>query len=788
MPISILQKIGKENRNHLFSKRPETAQETIPVIEFFKDGIFEIESNNKDTRKFSKCWQFTDINYSDLADDMKRATFEQYGEILNSLDNNSITKITINNRLLNKEEFRNSILMPIENDQYDHFRQDYNMMLEEKANDSNGVVQDKYITVTVDRNDIQEARLFFNRINAELSGQFAKIGSRLKELTLSERLAIFYSFYHPDDDSPVPYDAEMEMGLGHNPKDYIAPDGIGYNDGYLKIGNRYARALYLRQYASWLNDDFVTRLVDINKNLVLSVDVIPIPADEAIREAENRRLSVEANITAWQRKQNEQNNFAAEIPYDMQQQRDETKEYLNDLTNRDQRMMLSCLTMVITAPSLEQLEQDTEDIMATVRAAMCQFGVMQMQQLEGLAAALPYGTNDKLDRINRTLTTESLSAFMPFNVQEIRHGGGIYYGQNKISKNLIIVDRKQLQNGNSFILGVSGSGKSFTGKNEVINILLRNPNADVIVIDPEREYSKLAKEFDGSLIKISATSDTHINAMDINADYGEGANPVTLKSEFIMSLCAQIMGESYLGPKEKSIIDRCTNKVYAKYISKGYKGWIPDLKELKREIERQREPEAQDLAVALEMFVDGSLNTFAQKTNVDTDNRFIVYDILDLGEQLLPVGMLVVLDSILNRITANRARGRQTYIFIDEIYLLFLNQYSSQFLMKLWKRVRKYNAMCTGITQNVEDLLRSDDAREMLGNSEFIIMLNQAPTDRFTLAQLLNISEDQQKHITGAETGSGLMKIGDTMVPFINRFPRNSLYELMHTDPKEKEI
>ena len=504
---------------------------------------------------------------------------------------------------------------------------------------------------------------------------------------------------------------------------------------------------------------------------------------KAVKEAENRLLGVETNITNWQRRQNANNNFSATVPYDMEQQKKEMKEFLDDLTTRDQRMMFAVITMVITADSKEQLENDTEALLTTARKHLCQFATLRFQQVDGLNTVMPFGTR-KIDAF-RTLTTESLSVFIPFRVQDIFHENGIYYGQNVISKNMIIADRKQLLNGNSFILGVSGGGKSFAAKGEIINQVLSS-DADIIIIDPEREYSQLVNAMGGEVINISATSDNHINAMDMNKDYGDGANPVILKSEFIMSLCEQLIGGTNLGAKQKSIIDRCTASVYRSYQQNDYQGHIPTLQDFRAELLQQDEPEAKELALAIELFTHGSLNTFAKQTNVDTNNRLICYDILDLGKQLMPIGMLVVLDSILNRITQNRAKGKNTFIFIDEIYLLFQHEYSANFLFTLWKRVRKYGAYASGITQNVDDLLQSHTARTMLANSEFIIMLNQASTDRLELAKLLNISDLQMSYITNVEAGHGLIKVGSSLVPFANKFPKNTkLYKLMTTKPGE---
>ena len=572
---------------------------------------------------------------------------------------------------------------------------------------------------------------------------------------------------------------------GHSFKDSICPDSMSFKSDYFKMGERYGRVLFLREYASYIKDSMVAELTDMNRNLMMSVDVVPVPTDEAVKEAENRLLGVETNMANWQRRQNANNNFSAAIPYDMEQQRKEMKEFLDDLTTRDQRMMFAVLTMVITADSKKQLDDDTEAIMTTARKHMCQFGVLKFQQMDGLNTVMPFGVR-KIDTF-RTLTTESLAVFMPFRVQDIRHENGIFYGQNVISKNMIIADRRQLLNGNSYILGVSGGGKSFCAKGEIVNLMLAG-KADIIIIDPEREYSPLVRALGGEIINISATSPNHINPMDMNKEYGDGANPVILKSEFIMSLCEQLIGGSSLGAKQKSIIDRCTASVYRSYQQNDYKGTIPTLQDFRAELLKQTEPEAKEIALAIELFTHGSLNTFAKHTNVNTDNRLICYDILDLGKQLMPIGMLVVLDSILNRITQNRSKGKQTFIFIDEIYLLFQHEYSANFLFTLWKRVRKYGAYATGITQNVDDLLQSHTARTMLANSEFIVMLNQASTDRLELAKLLNISDLQMSYITNVEAGHGLIKVGSSLVPFVNKFPKHTkLYKLMTTKPGESD-
>jgi len=630
---------------------------------------------------------------------------------------------------------------------------------------------------------VEEARQYFARVGTELMTHFSRLGSKCIELDATDRLRIFHDFFRIGEEADFRFHLSETMRKGHDFKDYICPDTFEFEKDHFRMGNFFGRVIFLREYASYIKDSMVSELCDLNRNLLLSLDIIPIPTDEAVREVESRLLGVETNITNWQRRQNRNNNFSAVVPYDMEQQRKESKEFLNDLTTRDQRMMFGLLTMVHIADSKEQLESDTEALLTTARKHLCQFSTLTYQQMDGLNTALPYGLR-KIHAL-RTLTTESTAVFIPFRAQEIVHPGGIYYGQNVISKNMIIANRKQLLNGNSFILGVSGSGKSFTAKREIVNQMLASDD-DIILIDPEREYSALVNALGGETIHISATSPNHINAMDMNRQYGDGANPIILKSEFVLSLCEQLIGGYQLGAKEKSLIDRCTASVYRKYLQSNYKGQPPTLQDFRAELLNQSEPEAQDIALAIELFTSGSLNTFAKPTNVNVHNRLICYDILDLGKQLLPIGMLVVLDSILNRITQNRVKGKNTFIIIDEIYLLFQHEYSANFLFTLWKRVRKYGAFCTGITQNVDDLLQSHTARTMLANSEFIVMLNQAATDRAELAGLLNISDLQLSYITNVDAGNGLMKVGSSLVPFTDRFPRHTkLYRLMTTKPGE---
>lgn len=756
---------------------PKSVQDTIPVQTAFDDGIFKVGD-----RAYSRTYMFSDINYSVASVEDKLSMLGHYAALLNSLDENASIKITVNNRRLNKSDFKRDVLIEEKGDYLDEYRKEYNKVLMDKASGNASIVQEKYFTITVEAENYEEAKQTFRRIGSNLTVNLSKLGSRCLELDAVQRLQILHDFYRTGEEVYFNFDMDECRKKGHSFKDYICPDHMEVKSEYMMLGDRYARALFLKEYSSFITDDFLSMLTDRNQNMMVTIDIKPVSIAKAVKEVERRLLGMETNITNWQRKQNENHNFSAEVPYDMEQKRYQLRQVLNDLMTNDQRMALCCISIVHTADSMKTLQRTTQDIQAIAREKLCQIGVLKHQQLDGLNTALPVGVK-KLE-ISRTMLTDTLKAFVPFSVQEVQHNHGIYYGLNVKSGNLITVDRRKLLNGNSFILGVSGSGKSFTAKNEITPLLL-STDADIIIIDPEAEYGQLVKSLGGEVIKISANSPCHINAMDMNREYGE-TNPIIEKSQFLQSLCEQIIAGNSFTKGQQSIIDRCTESVYRYYLQGNYMGVPPTLVDFRDELLKQPEPEAKSLALELELFTKGSLNTFAKQTNVDTSNRLICYDIIDLGEQLRAIGMLVILDSILNRITKNRAEGRQTFIFIDEIYLLFMHEYSAQFLFKLWKRVRKYGAFCTGITQDVEDLLQSHTARTMLANSEFIVMLNQAATNREDLAKLLNISDNQLSFITNVDAGNGLIKVGSTLVPFDNSFPKNNkLYKLMTTKPGE---
>ena len=611
---------------------PHSVQDAIPIRRVWPDGIFQAG------KQFSKTFSFTDINYSIAGKDEKTSMFLDYSELLNALDSGASAKITIHNRRLDKAEFERALLLPMKEDGLDGYRREYNeMLLSKVTGTNNSVVQERYFTVSVVKKNVDEARTWFSRVGTDLLTHLSRLSSVGRELDLPARLQIFRDFFREGEPAP-PFDWNSQARRGHSFKDWFCPDAMEFESDCFRIDGRWGRVLYLRDYASYLKDSMIAELCGLNRSLMLSIDILPVPTDEAVREIQNRMLGIETNAANWQRRQNDTNNFSAVLPYDMEQQRRETR---------------------------EMLESDTESIVSTARRHLCQMSTLRWQQKDGLDTVLPYG----LRRIQalRTLTTESTAVLIPFRAQEILQEGGIYYGQNAVSKNMIVADRRKLLNGNSFRLGVSGSGKSFSAKEEIVSIALATGD-DILILDPESEFGTLTESLGGEVIRISASSDTHLNAMDMDGAYGDERNPLIEKSEFILSLFEQLIGAGGVSAKEKSILDRCTYGVYREYQANRFQGEPPTLRELYHALLSQPEPEARGLALSSELFITGSLNTFAQHTNVNTKARILCYDIRELGEQLMPIGMLVTLDAIFNRVIQNWKLGKTTWIFCDEFY------------------------------------------------------------------------------------------------------------------------
>jgi hypothetical protein len=752
---------------------PRRVQDTLPIRTVWPDGIFLVGDS-----RFSKTFLFQDINYAVASTEDKEHMLKAYCALVNSLDSSATAKITIHNRRMRRSSVQQDGWIPYAQDDLDCLREEYNQALTSQVTGADAYCQDKYITITVSRRGIEDARSYFSRIGADLNAQFVHMGSRCEPLSAEARLQILRNILQENGED-TPFSLGQSMARGHSFADAICPSSMTIKPSYFTLDGKFGRVLFLRDYASFIRDTLVTELTALNREVVLSIDILPVPMDEAIKEVNKISLGTEATIASWQRGQNQRQNFSAMLPYDLEQQRAENKEFLCDLTARNQRMLLCSVTLAHFSDSLQQLDDDTEAIRSIADQRVCQFSKLYFQQLDGLKTVLPYGC--RKIRALRTLTTESLSALMPFRVQEVMDPGGIFFGVNRISRNLILINKEKLLNPNAFVLGVPGSGKSFSVK-ELVAFLLLSTNDDILVCDPESEYGAMVEKMHGSVIHIASGGRDHVNPLDMVEGYGDGNNPVSEKSEFMMALFEQLTKGAITG-KQFSIIDRCTAEVYSDQ-KRG--GAAPTLITFRDKLLSQPEPEAQELALVLEAYATGSLDAFAHPTNVDTNNRVVVYDILGLGEQLKTLGLLVITDAMLNRVAENWKKGVRTHIIIDEFHVVFENEHSANFFASAWRRFRKRNAFPTAITQNVDFLLDSTLARTMLSNSELVVMLNQAGPDQARLANLFHISSEQMQYIDNVPAGCGLIRYGSSLVPFENQFPKNTeLYQLMSTRPNE---
>lgn len=761
---------------------PKSVQQTIPIHAVWEDGIFLVAE-----RMYSKTFKCTDVNYALMPKVDKNNFLLTYGDLINALDHTAATKITINQRRINEVDFRNSLFIPNKEDGLDEYRHEYNSVIEQQGLSSNGMIREIYITVTSHKKDIQEAREYFTRLAVDLGVRLSRLGSTLLKMDAKERLHILHDFYQTGRESEYRFNFKDMQSRGHSIKDYISPDDMQFprNSTYFKLGDRYARAMFFREFPSYLKDDLIKRMTSLKCNVMISIDITPVQKEAAVKKVENKLMGVEKNITDWQMRQNARKNFAAEPPHQYRRQQEELKEFLDDMQQRDQKMLLCTITLVHSADSLKELESDTREIIGIADEYSLQIGKLKYRQLDGFNTALPIGVRKITNK--RTLTTESLSAFMPFRAQEIMDPGGVFMGINAISNSLIICNRENLSNYSAFLFGAPGYGKSFSAK-ELMTFVRLATDDDIIVCDPEGEYSKLfaarPKGLGGQIIKIAPGSGHFINIMDMVDGYGESENnPVADKSQFLATFIKQIESRELSG-QEISIVDRCTELVYQDYKNGGP---LPTLCVLRDKMLSQPEQEAKHLALGLEAYTEGSRDLFAHATNVDVHNRVLVYDISALSKAMMKVGLLAVTDAMLNRVNENYKKGRRTWVFIDEFHVMYQDPYAADFLTSAWRQFRKRDAFPTGITQNIEYMLSSVQGSTMISNSDMIIMLSQKGNDLQLLSEKLDISDEQLHYIIDQPKGCGLIKYGGALVPFINQFPEETkLFELMNTDPTKK--
>lgn len=763
-------------------KIPKRVQETIPVKKVWNDGIFQLAESYNNLKQFSVTYRISDINYSISSQDEKADKFIQWEGVLNSFDPDARYKISIFKHKINTKQLTDTVTMALQNDEYDKYRNAFNEIIINKAMAANGITQEIYLTVSVWKSDLKSAMAFFTRQYSQISQAFAQLSSSIEQLNASDRLKIFYDFYRQDEEADYNLDLNEMMRQGNDVRDYICPDIYDtdkHSSNCFKLGKKYGRALFVRNYASYIKDDIVSTLCNINRSCCFSIDLVAVPTDESIKAAQKIKMRVEGNKDKYLRKAAERGNYAASITYDMQKQLDEADEYLNDLTERDQRMFVANISMVHLADTKEELDEDTEEILSAARTKMCQMATLYFQQLKGLITALPYGVNYLC--AERTLTTEGAGIFLPFRAQEVTDKGGLFFGVNAVTGNLITVDLSKLNNPNRFAIGIPGSGKSFGVKMNIFELFLSTDH-DIIILDPEKEYSDIVRALGGQIIKLSASSDNHINPFDMVKGYAEKQSTAFYeKSNFIISLFELIDKSETIGADDKSIIDRCVRNIYLKCEQ------TPTLKDLQNELKEQEELRAKTLALKLELFTTGSLNVFSNQTNVNFEHRIVCFDTSALNGDLKTIGNLIVTDCLLNRVTNNFNAKKWTDLFFDEFQTMLQEKYSAQYFNSAWRRYRKRMASPCGLTQNIEYLKSDVEFSTMLGNSSCVTMYQLTADDINIVSDMYGLSEKQLKHVSAtSEAGNGLMRVGGNIIPFNGRIPKtNILYNLMTTKAGE---
>ena len=767
------------------ARRPATvlsAQDSIPFERMFPDGICRVEG-----KFYSKTIQFQDINYQLSQSEDKDAIFDGWCDFLNYFDASVRFQFSFVNSAANKETYRDHITIPLRGDEDDSLRAEYSRMLQDQLErGNNGLIKNKYLTFGIEADGYKTAKPRLERLETDILNNFRKLGVKAEPLDGKARLALMHGIFHIDGQEQFKFDWKLLAPSGLSVKDFIAPSSFEFaSSRYFKMGAKYGAVSFLNILAPELNDRLLADLLDTDSSLVVSMHVKALDQLNAIKTVKRKLTELNATKIQEQKKAVRSGYDMDILPSDLATYGTEAQKLLQELQSRNERMFLLTFVVVNTADSLKALNNTVLQAKGVAQKHNCQLVSLDFQQEDGLMSCLPLGMN-KIE-IQRGLTTSSLAIFVPFTTQELfqRGAGALYCGTNALSGNLIMVDRLMQKNPNGLILGTPGSGKSFTAKREMIAVYLLTDN-DIIVCDPEAEYWPLVKRLHGQVIKISPTSKQYVNPMDLSLDYSDDDNPLSLKVDFILSFCDIVVGSKEgLKPVEKTIIDRCVRLVYRDYLADPKPENMPILQDLYDCLRAQDEKEAQFLATALEIYVTGSLNVFNHRTNVDIANRVVCYDIKELGKQLKQLGMLVVQDQVWNRVTRNREAGKITRYYVDEFHLLLRGELAA-WSVEIWKRFRKWGGVPTGVTQNVKDLLASPEVENILENSDYICMLNQAPGDRQILAQKLNISPHQLSYVTQANEGEGLLFYGNVIVPFVDRFPKDTeMYRMMTTKPNE---
>ena len=759
---------------------PRTAQQSIPFDRMFPDGICRVGDNY-----YTRTVQFQDINYQLAQQEDKTAIFEEWCSFLNFFDSSVHFELSFVNLATDAESFEKSIRIPPQHDGYNSVRAEYSQMLRTQlAQGNNGLTKTKYLTFGIEADSIRQAKPRLAHVMNDILNNFRQLGVMARPLNGKERLKLMHDMFHMGDpEDRFHFDWKWLVKSGLSVKDFIAPTAFAFPGSRIfQMGNLYGSMSYLAITASDLSDQLLKDFLDMESSEIITMHIQSVDQAEAIKTVKHTITELDRSKIEEQKKAVRSGYDMDIIPSDLATYGKDAKALLQELQSQNERMFLITFLIMNTGRTKQELETNVFQASSIAQKHNCMLRRLDYQQENGLMSSLPLARN--LIEIQRALTTSSTAIFVPFTTQELFQNGkeALYYGLNALSNNLIMVDRKALKNPNGLILGTPGSGKSFSAKREIANAFLVTDD-DIIICDPEAEYTALVQRFDGQVIHISPTSSQYINPMDINANYSEEDNPIALKADFILSLCELIVGgKEGLQPVEKTVIDRCVHHIYQSYFNDPRPENMPLLQDLYEALLEQEEKEAHHVATALEIYVKGSLNLFNHRTNVDIQNRLVCYDIKELGKQLKKIGMLIVQDQVWGRVTENRSAGRSTRYYMDEFHLLLKEEQTAAYSVEIWKRFRKWGGIPTGITQNVKDLLSSHEVENIFENSDFIYMLNQAAGDRAILAKQLNISPHQLSYVTHSGEGEGLLFYGNVILPFVDRFPTDlELYRIMTT-------